>query len=114
DTAQRVDPSIVESALVYAEQFGELSEGQLAEASNAYPSVRAAEHKAMAAEAASKAAKASRYPSVYVRGVREFGPGRIEANNGVALGVQYNLSASQSMYGWRGYAARAEGAKLKI
>lgn len=114
DITQRADAGNVEQLLARAEQFDDLSAERLVDASNAYPSVRVAEYKALAAEEASKAAKASRYPSVYLRGVREFGPGRIEANNGVAIGVQYNLSASQSVYGWRGYEARAEGAKLKI
>jgi adhesin transport system outer membrane protein len=114
DDAQRVDTTHVDRLLERAEEFDDLSATQLVDASNDYPSVRAAEHKAVAAEEASKSARASRYPSIYLRGVREFGPGRIEANNGVALGLQYNLSASQSIYGWRSYAARAEGAKLKI
>ncbi len=114
DDAQRVDTTHVDRLLERAEEFDDLSATQLVDASNDYPSVRAAEHKAVAAEEASKSARASRYPSIYLRGVREFGPGRIEANNGVALGLQYNLSASQSIFGWRSYAARAEGAKLKI
>lgn len=114
DNAQRVDDTHIERLLVHAEQFSELSAERLADASNDYPSVRAATYKAEAAEQASKAAKAARYPSIYLRGVREFGPGRIEANNGVALGLQYNLTPSQSIYGWRGSQARAEGAKLKI